>query len=68
MNSPQPVDESIDLEVASQQELGRIPACNSDSQMIDLTHAEELRGPHSTHRCGNAERELLKNCFPTEEL
>ena len=62
--STQPASsDAIDLEVASQQELGRLPSCDSDSQFIDVSELrQKLRGP----RCGTEERELLKNPFPAE--
>lgn len=60
-------DGVIDLEVVSQQELHRTPACDSDSQVIDLSQQKELQGPHvTTERCGNTNRELLNNVFPAD--
>lgn len=62
-----PPSDAIDLEVANQQELGRLPFCDSDSQFIDVSeHRQKLRGPHARPRCGTVERELLKNPFPAE--
>lgn len=60
-------DDSIDLEVSSQRELHRNPACDSDSQIIDLTAQQELQGPHGPRRCANKNRELLNNCFPADD-
>ena len=66
-NIQPPPSDAIDLEVDSQQELGRLPSCDSDSQFIDVSeHRQKLRGPHARPRCGTEERELLNNPFPAE--
>ena len=58
-------DDSIDLDLISLEELGRVPDCRTDAEHIngDSTRIEE---PHSTHCGEESQRELHRNPFPAE--
>lgn len=63
---PEPRDDAINLDALSQDELGRVPACDADSVVLPPVAARELEEGIGHGRCDTSQRELLRNAFPAE--